>query len=212
MMLMPHKKTQKALFWVLTILIGLGLLGSSIVWTLPDEAGPVPDASSVAADQESPDAEGAGTDLSSLEAKVKADPQDIPSHLQLAQTYRAGGDFEKAIAVYQAILGIDEGNANARLSLAEVCVDLGRYDEALGELDQVLAANPRHQAAFWTAVGVLVQGKQDYQGAIARLDDYIKLVGDGSEAEQARQMITVCRQAEQQAKKDAGQTSQDSNE
>ncbi|MDI6907215.1 MAG: tetratricopeptide repeat protein [Thermoanaerobacterales bacterium] len=197
---MPSKKTQKAVFWVLTILIGVGLVASSVVWTLPDQASapptPPPEAENAPQEAANP------ADFSALEAKVEANPRDIPARLQLAQAYRNAGEFDKAIAAYGEILKLDGDNQNARLSLAEVYAYQERYDEALSELDRLLAANPRHQGALGMAVEVAALGKQDYQGAIARLENYVKVVGDGPEAEAARQMIDFYRQMAEQAEKD----------
>ena len=63
----------------------------------------------------------------------------------------AGGDREKAEAVFRKTLEIDPHFTNARIDLARVLIANSRYADARGELQKVLDEKTPQNIADWTA-------------------------------------------------------------
>ncbi len=57
------------------------------------------------------------------------------------------GEEEEAVELYEECLSHIPIRANALLNLAILCEDAGKYDQAVGYLRRLLAANPQHQRA-----------------------------------------------------------------
>ncbi|MEW6725891.1 MAG: tetratricopeptide repeat protein [Bacillota bacterium] len=193
-MKMLSKKGQKGVFWVLTIFIGLGLIASSVVWTLPDlgsAPGPTQEQQETSQSQQPVTAVN-----KELESRIKNNPSDVAARLQLAAWYRDGGDLEKAIAQYEEVIKLDAVNQNARLSLAELYYLTGQVDLALAQFDEILKVNPDHQLALFRSALMLGQEKNDYQAAAERLQRYIEVAGPGPETDQARMLLEVWQKKE----------------
>ncbi len=195
-MKMLSKKWQKSVFWALTIFIGLGLVASSVVWTLPDPH-PAPGGQTQERQETSSQPQQPVNAVNKeLESRIKNNPGDIAARLQLAAWYRDSGDLEKAIAQYEEVIKLDAGNENARLSLAELYYFTGQVDPALAQFDEVLKVNPDHQLALFRSALMLGQEKNDYRAAVKRLQHYIRVAGSGPDVDQARMLAEAWQKKE----------------
>uniref|UniRef100_A0A7C2IVE6 Tetratricopeptide repeat protein n=1 Tax=Ammonifex degensii TaxID=42838 RepID=A0A7C2IVE6_9THEO len=171
-----RKKWMKAVFWVLTVALGAGLVGSSVVWTsLPKE----PAEETVARQQDTVDAQ--------IAKAVKR--QDISALLLIAGRCADGGDVKRAQEVYRKVLKLAPDNEAARLSLVELCFTYNNYDEALSEVEAILKKAPDHQKALYYRGLIRGYGKKDYAGAVADLKRFVSLAGSGREVEEASALI-----------------------
>jgi TolA-binding protein len=97
--------------------------------------------------------QGSGVDLSDLqkinelEERVKNNPDDAKSLLDLAHLRNDSGMFEKAIEDYQKYLKIVPSDADARVDMGVCYYSLRRYDEAIKEMKKALEYKPDHQIA-----------------------------------------------------------------
>lgn len=78
---------------------------------------------------------------------VKEDVAFITARQNLAIAYRANGDFEKAAAEWNEVLKLQPESLEARLELADVLVELKRYDEAMELCKEVSVRDPKNAPA-----------------------------------------------------------------
>lgn len=74
--------------------------------------------------------------------------RDKAAFAQTAERYRRKGDADKAVEVCQAGLAAFPEHLSGRVTLGWALLDLGRYDEARAELEQVLRRAPDNLAAI----------------------------------------------------------------
>jgi tetratricopeptide (TPR) repeat protein len=84
--------------------------------------------------------------IEELRRRVQQDPASI-AFAALAEEYRRAGQFESAIDTCRAGLQRHPAYLSARVTLGRALLELGQYDEARSELEQVLKAAPENLAA-----------------------------------------------------------------
>jgi tetratricopeptide (TPR) repeat protein len=85
--------------------------------------------------------------IEELRRRVQKDPASI-AFAQLAEEHRRAGDFDEAIQVARTGLAQHPGYLSARVTLGRALLEIGQYDEARSELEQVLRAAPDNLAAI----------------------------------------------------------------
>jgi tetratricopeptide (TPR) repeat protein len=85
--------------------------------------------------------------LDELKRRVERDPASI-SFAGLAEEYRRLGRFEEAIDTCRAGLQRHPSYVSARVTLGRALVEIGEFDAATGELEQVLRVAPENLAAI----------------------------------------------------------------
>jgi len=191
------KRLQKIVYIVLTIALGAGLIGSSIVWTtgksnLPQntenkEQGDLNQNQSI---QER---------IYGLEKKVQTDQKDLKTMVELAEAYLGAGMIPQAEKTYQQVLSLEPGNAKARLSLAVIYYNfLNRNDLAAKEVQEILKKDPDNKNAHYL-YGFILAEEKNYKDAIKEMENFIKLADSGIEeeklqVEKAQQSINLWRQ------------------
>ena len=93
---------------------------------------------------------------------------------RLGDAYLAAGKLGQALPVFDALLEREPGNHAARLKLAELLAQDGRYDSALAEVDKVLAAFPSWRTALYIRARILT-----FAGRFAEaIPAYQKMLGE----------------------------------
>jgi tetratricopeptide (TPR) repeat protein len=85
--------------------------------------------------------------LDELKRRVQRDPASI-SFAALAEEYRRLGRFDEAIATCRAGLQRHPAYVSARVTLGRALLEMGDYDSAAVELEQVLQVAPENLAAI----------------------------------------------------------------
>jgi len=100
--------------------------------------------------------------INSLEEKVKNNPADKVSLLELAHVLNDSGFKDRAIEKYKQYLQIDPNNADVLVDMGVCFFDLGKYNDAANYMKQALKYQPRHQIAYLN-LGIvnLTAGKHD---------------------------------------------------
>jgi predicted Zn-dependent protease len=84
--------------------------------------------------------------LARVKRRVEAEPATF-SFAALAEEYRRAGRHRDAIALCRAGLERHPSDVCARVTLGRALAEIGAYDEARSELEQVLLAAPENTAA-----------------------------------------------------------------
>jgi hypothetical protein len=74
--------------------------------------------------------------------------EDTPAFGAIAERFRRGGDLERAVALCRDGLAKFPNHMSARVTLGWALLDLGKYDDAQAELEQVLRRAPDNLAAI----------------------------------------------------------------
>ncbi|MCG6959005.1 tetratricopeptide repeat protein [bacterium BMS3Abin03] len=85
--------------------------------------------------------------INELEAKLKANPNDKETLLQLAHLQNDSGFYEKAIPLYQKYLNMVPSDADARVDMGVCYYNLRDYNSAIKEMKLALKYKPDHQIA-----------------------------------------------------------------
>lgn len=86
-------------------------------------------------------------EITDLENKIKANPDDIESTLHLAHLQQDSRLFEKAINNYKKYLEKNPENADARVDMGICFYNLGDNTSAINEMERALKYQPKHQIA-----------------------------------------------------------------
>lgn len=134
-----------------------------------------------------------------LERAVAANPDDVASRLLLAQYLEADNDLAAALQQYDAVIGIDPGNAQAQAQSGRIlyltateadptdAADL--VDASRARLDKAVELDPElADARFFRAI-VLANEYGDFAAAQGDLQRYLVAAPDGTFADQARQLL-----------------------
>lgn len=85
--------------------------------------------------------------IDELKRRVQSDPASI-AFAALAEEYRRLGQYEESVATCLNGLQRHPAYLSARVTLGRSLIELGRYDEARTELEQVLRTAPENLAAI----------------------------------------------------------------
>jgi tetratricopeptide (TPR) repeat protein len=84
--------------------------------------------------------------IEELRRRVQQDPASI-AFAALAEEYRRAGHFDEAITTCRAGLQRHPAYLSARVTLGRALLEIGEYDDARAELEQVLKVAPENLAA-----------------------------------------------------------------
>jgi hypothetical protein len=85
--------------------------------------------------------------IEELRRRVQLDPASI-AFAALAEEYRRAGKFEAAVATCEAGLQRHPAYVSARVTLGRALLEMGRFEEARDELEQVLRVAPENLSAI----------------------------------------------------------------
>ncbi|HZK17883.1 MAG TPA: tetratricopeptide repeat protein [Clostridia bacterium] len=184
-----RKKDQlrKIIFIVITVFISIGLVGTSIAWVLGGLD------AEMFKGQKGDDPQDIELDIAErigiLESQVENNPTDTSSMLELAVAYASNQQLDEAAETYEVVLGIEPQNYGARLNAGIVYYYTSNFEKANEHFSTIIEQNPDYPDAYWWDAYTLALGFEDYEGGVDRLENFIKKVGEGSDAAKARQTI-----------------------
>lgn len=93
-------------------------------------------------------------EITTLEARVQANPKDSEALLQLANRLHDAKFYPRAIETYKQFLLLQPRNADARVDMAICYFETGDSKQAVREIESVLKREPTHQMAAFN-LGVI---------------------------------------------------------
>ncbi len=116
-------------------------------------------------------------------------PEVFRGMLDAAHQTLEAGQYQQAIAAYQAVLKRDPKNVEAITHLGVILATAGHDDSALEAFNKALALDPKYAHAWWDKAHLLYEKKQDYKGAIQALEKFVALIPSGEDHNRALKMI-----------------------
>jgi len=120
-----------------------------------------------------------------LQAAVRADPDRVAAHYNLAQLLRRKLEFERAATALRRVLDLNPLHLNAWLALGETSAYLGDMDEAdrcYREADRVNPGNLPAKLGLALSLPQVCSGKRQMEAMRARYDRGLAGLEDGLEA------------------------------
>jgi cytochrome c-type biogenesis protein CcmH/NrfG len=162
--------TMRAASWAFLIFgFGIGLLGMN-TYIKPRAAEltkPIPQfiPQSASASSAVPAADPAL--VQRLEDQLKADPRNFEALRELGNLRYDERKYSEAAALYARALEVNPDNVDVRSDRGGALLQSQQVDEAIKELQTVLAKSPTHPQALFILGVALIEGKNDREGALA---------------------------------------------
>ncbi len=116
-------------------------------------------------------------------------PEIMTAMLKAARESLMAGNYQDAIAAYQAILRRDPKNVDAITHLGLIVAIGGHADAGLEAFDRALTLNPNYPPALLYRGQVLYEAKRNAPEAIRTWEKFLKLVPAGEDRDRVQKMI-----------------------
>jgi cytochrome c-type biogenesis protein CcmH/NrfG len=175
---------------VFGVVLGVGV----VRYTEPDPLAGVPPTGSRPLAAVTPAPGGDGSAAAAEGAAPRAlTPEMLQGMLQAARASLFDGRYQEAIAAYRAVLKRDPDNVDAMTHLALIVAVGGHADAALETFERALAIDPNYPPALLYRGQVLLEAKQDAEGAIRSWEKFVAVVPAGAERERVTRLIAEAR-------------------
>jgi cytochrome c-type biogenesis protein CcmH/NrfG len=128
-------------------------------------------------------------DIVQYRMRVEKDPKDTEAMAALGNANLALKRFDHAKDWYERALKVDPNRIETRMDLAIALRFMGKPDDAISELDRVLAKDPKNAGALYNLGVILLEDKHDQQKAIAKWEALMKAHPDYPHATELRQVV-----------------------
>jgi tetratricopeptide (TPR) repeat protein len=108
--------------------------------------------------------------VSEIQGLLDANPEDAGLMAAMGNVYFDASRWQEASGWYEKSLVLSPGDSNIMTDLAVVYRNLGRSQESLELLDQVITTSPDHWQAWYNKVVVLNFDLHEHDAAAASLD------------------------------------------
>jgi cytochrome c-type biogenesis protein CcmH/NrfG len=105
--------------------------------------------------------------LQELTQKIKQNPQDFDSFVELANMNFDQRNFNEAISLYTKALEVRPDALNVRTDMGTAMFYQNRFDEAIAQFQQTLKQDPSNAQALFNMGVAMLHGKNDAEGALA---------------------------------------------
>lgn len=171
---------------VAALFVGLmvGLLGPKMFGTRPEGTTVVPA-------QAPPPAPTASNSLKLNELKrlLEKNPNDVGILVQLGNTYFDSNMYRESIDAYEKALALKPGNPNVLTDLGVMYRRNGQPDEAVIRFREAMMADSSHVQSRMNLGIVLYYDLNDTIGARGALEEFLRIVPTGPQADQVRDLI-----------------------
>lgn len=120
-----------------------------------------------------------------LKDKVKKNPKDVKSLIELGNTYYDSGKYQNAITYYQKSLEINPKDYDVLTDMGAAYNASGQAEKALEIFKQVTAEKPDHAMA-WYNQGIIYKAKNDTANMRFAWERFLALQPTGAQADNVR--------------------------
>jgi cytochrome c-type biogenesis protein CcmH/NrfG len=132
--------------------------------------------------------------LKQLEDKVKSNPNDIASLTELGGMQAEQGNFTESTKWYKQAVAADPKNIELRNYLGEALFQANKVDESLAVFRETLVISPTHPEALFDYGYILLQGKDDPNGAIESWEKLVKTNPNFDQLDRVKQLIETVKE------------------
>jgi tetratricopeptide (TPR) repeat protein len=127
--------------------------------------------------------------INELEAKVKSNPNDHQSLLELAHLRMDSGLFEQAIQNYKEYLKHHPKEADVIVDMAVCYFNLKDYDTAISYMKDAIKIEPNHQIAHLN-IGVVLLNKGEIENSRQWFKKAVDINPNSDAGKKAQQLLT----------------------
>ncbi len=176
------KKRNKRILWgVIAFLLGIGLIGTSILWGLGAF-----DSNDYEKEEETADTAQA---VSDAEAALAADPENISLMKDLGEAYLNNGQFEEALEQYLKVTEASPTDIDAWLNQAVAQSYTGDYEASRASFEKAIEVNPDYPVSYYYYGYYLGFGMGEYEEGIEQLQKYKEVAGEGADTSSVDSLI-----------------------
>ncbi|HEY2382587.1 MAG TPA: tetratricopeptide repeat protein [Terriglobia bacterium] len=191
---------QRWLFLLIGFAIGFGVLytwtkqrAPDVVKALPLEVDPnVPtdvSAANAASSNEPPPPPVDMARVKELTDKVKQNPKDFDSIVELGNINFDQKQYDDAISLYKKALEIRPDALNVQTDMGTAMFYLSRYDDAIAVFQNVLKTDPKNAQALFNLGVAMLHGKNDPKRALEYWEKLVETNPDHPQAPFVREQI-----------------------
>jgi Flp pilus assembly protein TadD len=127
--------------------------------------------------------------ISELKRQLENNPNDVGLLVQLGNTYFDSNRYNESIEAYERALALKPGNPDVLTDLGIMYRRIGKPQEAVIRFREAASLSAVHPQSRMNLGIVLYYDLGDPAGARTALEDYIRVVGNAPEADNARALI-----------------------
>ena len=131
-----------------------------------------------------------------LTSKIKQNPKDFDSIVELGNLNFDQRNFNDAINLYKTALEIRPDALNVRTDMGTAMFYQNRFDEAIVEFQQTLKADPNNAQALFNLGVTMLHGKSDPKGALIYWEKLIETNPNHPQAVFVKEQILKLKQQE----------------
>lgn len=166
---------------LLTGAVGQRGSGATITGGVAAQGAPAPQSS----------ANGTTDAIAADQARLKQNPKDVATHLDLAQQYVTAGKPDEAAIEYLAVTQIQPDNAAANTGLALLAFQAGHAPDAKKMVDRVLAAQPKYPEALYARGLIELMGLGQAAPAEHDLKEYLATAPFGTHKASVQTLLAM---------------------
>jgi cytochrome c-type biogenesis protein CcmH/NrfG len=136
--------------------------------------------------------------LQELTQKIKQNPQDFDSIVELANMNFDQRNFNEAINLYRKALEVRPSALNVRTDMGTAMFYQDRFDEAIAQFQETLKADPSNAQALFNMGVAMLHGKQDAKGALASWERLVATNPNHPQAAFVKDQILKLREQQKQ--------------
>lgn len=133
-----------------------------------------------------------------LTSKIKQNPKDFDSIVELGNLNFDQKNYDDAIKLYKKALEIRPEALNVRTDMGTAMFYQNRYDDAIAEFQQTLKANPKDAQALFNLGVVMLHGKNDPKGALEYWEKLVETNPDHPQAAFVKEQIQKLKEQKKQ--------------
>ena len=127
--------------------------------------------------------------INELKSRLQNNPNDVGLLVQLGNTYFDSNMYSESIDAYEKALALHPGNPDVLTDLGVMYRRNGQPDEAVKRFREAASLSPNHPQSRMNLGIVLYYDFGDREAAKAALLDFINVVGNSPQADNARALI-----------------------